>query len=149
MDTSIAMNRLEAAIERHVLVAGGDTEMEAMADTLLSTLEPAVHQIALDLAEQAAAEVSAQLASHEIDVVLSEGEPVLRARLLGDDGEVSAESMDARITLRLPPTLKERVEVAADDVGESVNSWLVKTLTAQAQERRRRGGRRISGTIET
>jgi len=149
MDTSIAMNRLEAAIERHVLVAGGDTEMEAMADTLLSTLEPAVHQIALDLAEQAAAEVSAQLASHEIDVVLSEGEPVLRARLLGDDGEVSAESMDARITLRLPPTLKERVEVAADDVGESVNSWLVKTLTAQAQERSRRGGRRISGTIET
>lgn len=149
MDTSIAMTRLEAAIERHVLVAGGDTEMEAMAETLLATLEPAVHQIALDLAEQAAAEVSAQLASHEIDVVLSEGEPVLRVRLLGDDGEVSAESMDARITLRLPPTLKERVEVAADDVGESVNSWLVKTLTAQAQERSRRGGRRISGTIET
>jgi len=149
MDTSIAMNRLEAAIERHVLVAGGDTEMEAMADTLLAALEPAVHQIALDLAEQAAAEVSAQLASHEIDVVLSEGEPVLRVRLLGDDGEVSTESMDARITLRLPPTLKERVEVAADDVGESVNSWLVKTLTAQAQERSRRGGRRISGIIET
>jgi hypothetical protein len=149
MDTSIAMTRLEAAIERHVLVAGGDSEMEAMAGTLLATLEPAMHQIALDLAEQAAAEVSAQLASHDIDVVLSEGEPVLRVRSAGEGAEASTESLDARITLRLPPTLKERVEGAADDVGESVNSWLVKTLAAQAQERGRRGGRRISGTIET
>ncbi len=149
MDTSIAMTRLEAAIKRHVLVAGGDSEMEAMADTLVATLEPAVHQIALDLAEQAAAEVSAQLASHDIDVVLSEGEPTLRVRSGGEGAEASTESLDARITLRLPPTLKERVEVAAEDVGESVNSWLVKALAAQAKERDRRGGRRISGTIET
>ena len=106
MDTSIAMTRLEAAIKRHVLVAGGDSEMEAMADTLMATLEPAVHQIALDLAEQAAAEVSAQLASHDIDVVLSEGEPTLRVRSGGEDAEASTESLDARITLRLPPTLK-------------------------------------------
>lgn len=149
MDTSIAMTRLEAAIERHVLVAGGDGEMEAMADALMATLEPAVHQIALDLAEQAAAEVSAQLASHDIDVVLSEGEPTLRVRSGGEGAEASNESLDARITLRLPPTLKERVEVAAEDVGESVNSWLVKALAAHARERGRRGGRRISGTIET
>jgi len=149
MDTSIAMTRLEAAIERHVLVAGGDSEMEAMADALMATLEPAVHQIALDLAEQAAAEVSAQLASHDIDVVLSDGEPTLRVRSGGEEAEASTESLDARITLRLPPTLKERVEVAAEDVGESVNSWLVKALATHAQERGHRGGRRISGTIET
>ncbi len=149
MDTSIAMTRLEAAIERHILVAGGDSAMEAMADALMATLEPAVHQIALDLAEQAAAEVSAQLASHDIDVVLSEGEPTLRVRSGGEGAEASTESLDARITLRLPPTLKERVEVAAEDVGESVNSWLVKALGVQAHERGHRGGRRISGTIET
>lgn len=149
MDTSIAMTRLEAAVEQQVLISGGDGEMEAMASALLTTLEPVVRQIALDLAEQAAAEVSAQLAAHDIDVVLSDGEPMLRVRSLEEATEVGAESLDARITLRLPPTLKERVEVAADEVGESVNSWLVRTLASQAAERGRRASRRVTGTIET
>ncbi len=149
MDTSVAMTRLEASIEQQVLMSGGDSEMEATASTLLATLEPVIHQIALDLAEQAAAEVSAQLSSHDIDVVLSAGEPSLRVRSLGDVGDLSSESLDARITLRLPPTLKEQVEVAADDVGESVNSWLVRTLGSQALERGKRRSRRITGTIET
>ena len=149
MDTSVAMTRLEASIEQQVLMSGGDREMEATASTLLATLEPVIHQIALDLAEQAAAEVSAQLSSHDIDVVLSAGEPSLRVRSLGDAGDLSSESLDARITLRLPPTLKEQVEVAAEDVGESVNSWLVRTLGSQALERGKRRSRRITGTIET
>jgi hypothetical protein len=149
MDTSIAMTRLEAAVEQQVLISGGDTEIETMATALLATLEPVVHQIALDLAEQAAAEVSAQLSTHGIDVVLSEGEPSLRVRSLDDQTEVGSESLDARITLRLPPTLKDRLEVAADEVGESVNSWLVRTLASQATERGRRGSHRITGTIET
>ena len=88
MDTSIAITRLEAAVEQQVLVSGGDTEMEAMSSALLATLEPVIHQIALDLAEQAAAEVSAQLATHDIDVVLSEGEPTLRVRPVDDPTDV-------------------------------------------------------------
>jgi predicted HicB family RNase H-like nuclease len=149
MDTSIAMTRLETAVEQQVLISGSDPEFEAMATTLLTTLEPVVKQIALDLAEQAAVEVSAQLAGTEIEVVMSEGEPSLRVRSAEGGAEVGSESLDARITLRLPPTLKERVEVAADEVGESVNSWLVRTLAAQASERSRRSTRRITGTIET
>ncbi len=149
MDTSIAMTRLEAAVEQQMLISGGDSEMESMVSALLSTLSPVVHQIALDLAEQAAAEVSAQLSSHDIDVVLSEGEPSLRVRSLSDSADIGGESLDARITLRLPPTLKEQVEVAADDVGESVNSWLVRTLGSQASERGRHRSHRITGTIET
>jgi len=149
MDTSIAITRLEAAVEQQVLVSGGDTEMEVMSSALLATLEPVIHQIALDLAEQAAAEVSAQLSAHDIDVVLSEGEPTLRVRALDDPTDVGSESLDARITLRLPPKLKDRVEVAAEDVGESVNSWLVRILATQASERDRRKSRRITGTIET
>ena len=149
MDTSIAMTRLEAAVEQQVLVGVGDTEMEVMSSALLATLEPVIHQIALDLAEQAAAEVSSQLATHDIDVVLSEGEPTLRVRPVDDPTEVGSESLDARITLRLPPALKARVEVAADDAGESVNSWLVRVLATQASERSRRKSRHITGTIET
>jgi predicted HicB family RNase H-like nuclease len=149
MDTSIAMTRLETAVEQQVLVSGGDPEFEAMATTLLGTLEPVVRQIALDLAEQAAAEVSAQLMGTEIEVVMSEGEPSLRVRSADDAADIGSEGFDARITLRLPPTLKERVEVAADDVGESVNAWLVRTLASQATERSRRSRRRVTGTIET
>jgi len=149
MDTSIAMTRLETAIEQQVLISGGDPEFEAMATTLLATLEPVIKQIALDLAEQASVEVSAQLAGHQIDVVMAEGEPSLRVRSADEDTELGSESLDARITLRLPPTLKERVEVAADDLGESVNSWLVRTLASKASERSRRSNRRITGTIET
>lgn len=149
MDTSIAMTKLEAAVEQQLLVAGSDPEMEVVATTLLMSLQPVVHQIALDLAEQAAAEVSAQLGSHEIDVVLQDGEPTLRVRPVGDEADVGAESLDARITLRLPPSLKERVEVAAEEVGESVNSWLVKTLASHSVEMGRRSSRRVTGTIET
>lgn len=149
MDTSIAMTRLEAAVERHVLVAGADSEVESMATALLAALEPAVHQIALDLAEQAAAEVSAQLSAHEVEVVLSEGQPILRVRSQGEAVDIGVESLDARITLRLPPTLKDQVEVAATEAGESVNTWLVRTLGSQAIERGRRRARRITGTIET
>lgn len=149
MDTSIAMTRLETAVEHQILISGGDSDFEAMATTLLATLEPVVQQIALDLAEQAAVEVSAQLTGHGIDVVMSEGEPTLRVRSSDDATEIGSESLDARITLRLPPTLKEKVEVAADEIGESVNSWLVRTLASQASERGRRTSRRVTGTIET
>jgi len=149
MDTSIAMTRLETAVEQQVLISGGDADFEAMASSLLATLEPVVQQIAFDLAEQAAAEVSAQLAGRRIDVVLSEGEPTLRVGDAEESETVTAESLDARITLRLPPALKERVEEAATDGGESVNAWLVRTLASQASERVRRGGRRVTGTIET
>lgn len=149
MDTSIAMTRLETAVEQQVLISGSDPEFEAMATTLVASLDPVLRQIALDLAEQAAAEVAAQLAGHEIDVVMSDGEPTLRVRATEEESQVGSEGLDARITLRLPPTLKERVEVAADDVGESVNAWLVRTLASQASGKSRRSSRHVTGTIET
>ncbi len=34
----------------------------------------------------------------------------------------------ARITLRLPDSIKDIVERAASDSGDSVNAWVVKTL---------------------
>ena len=150
MDTSMAMTRLEAAVEQQLLVAGGEPEVEGAARVLLAALEPALRQIAFDLAEQAAVEVAAQMPGHEIDVVVSEGEPELRVRR-GDPGDVASpgESLDARITLRLPPTLKEMVEMAADQKGESINSWLVRTLSERTAERTRLRGGRIKGTIET
>jgi hypothetical protein len=150
MDTSIAMTRLAAAIEQQVVLAGADPETEELARAMLTAAEPAIRQIAFDLAEQAAVEVASQLAGYEVDVVLSEGEPGLRVRSASEDSASAAsESLDARITLRLPPSLKEIVESAAEERGESVNTWLVKALSSKAQATRKVSGRRITGTIET
>ncbi|HSG79018.1 MAG TPA: toxin-antitoxin system HicB family antitoxin [Acidimicrobiia bacterium] len=150
MDTSIAMTRLAAAIEQQVVLAGADAETEELARAMLAAAEPAVRQIAFDLAEQAAVEVASQLPGHEVHVVLSEGEPALQVRQTGDDpATVAGESLDARITLRLPPSLKEIVESAAEERGESVNTWLVKALSSKAQATRKVSGRRVTGTIET
>jgi len=150
MDTTMAMARLTGAVEQQVLVAGGDPEVENASRALLSALEPAIRQLAYDLAEQAAAEVASQLPSYEVDVVLAAGEPSLRVRHLeGGEPAAAGESLDARITLRLPPSLKELVESAAEERGESLNSWLVKTLSTRAGEGSRRRSRRVTGTIET
>lgn len=149
MDTTMAMTRLEGAIQQQVIVAGGDSEVEAAARAILSALGPAVRQLAFDLAEQAAAEVAAQLTGYQIEVVLASGEPTLRVRSdTGAAAPTPGESLDARITFRLPPTLKDLIETAAEAKGESVNTWLVKTVSTSASDGRRRN-RRITGTIET
>lgn len=151
MDTRILTTKLESAIERQLLVAGGQPEVEAAAEALLGVLEPALRDAALDLAAQAAAEVAGQLPDHEIDVVVVDGEPELRVR--GDAGETitigSGEPLDARITLRLPPQLKDLIERAADERGESVNSWLVRSLSGVTTTSSRRTGRKVSGRIQT
>ena len=56
-------------------------------------------------------------------------------------GQADEEQAAARITLRLPESLKARAEAAANGEGISLNTWLVRA-TARALER---GGRRGAG----
>jgi hypothetical protein len=122
--------------------------MEAAASQLLAALEPALRQVGFELAQQAAAEVGAQLADRTVEVVIVDGEPHLR---VGQPSDVEAstldEDFDARITLRLPPSLKGLVETAADETGDSVNTWVVKTLTSGARKSTR-VGRVVKGTFD-
>ncbi|MGH8875701.1 MAG: toxin-antitoxin system HicB family antitoxin, partial [Acidimicrobiia bacterium] len=57
------------------------------------------------------------------------------------------EDYEARLTLRLPTSLKELVEEAAGRGGDSINSWVVKTLMSKARTGRP-PGRRVSGTFD-
>jgi hypothetical protein len=147
MDTNSALARLEAALTSQLALAGADRAVESAAQSLLAALGPAVRQLATDLAEQAAAELAAQLPEYQVDVVLREGEPALAVHpgagsgMMGDDYE-------ARITLRLPRALKSVVEEAAGGSGESINSWVVRALSGMAQ-RGTRPGRRVSGVVRT
>jgi hypothetical protein len=150
MDTTGALTLFEAALTQQVRLAGSDPAVESAARSLLATLEPAGRELTLALAEQAATEVAAQLPGHEVDVVLRDGEPTLVVRSDATAEEpLTTEDYEARLTLRLPPTLKAVVEDLAGDTGDSVNSWVVTTLAHQANRSRRRPGRSVHGIVET
>ncbi len=139
---------IEAAVSTQLAVAGGDSTMEAAASQLLSALEPAIRQIGMELAQQAAIEVGAQLGDRTVDVVIVDGEPQLRvSQAQNVESATPEEDFDARITLRLPPSLKGLVESAADETGDSVNAWVVKALTSNARKSTK-VGRSVRGSFE-
>jgi HicB family len=149
VDSKAALTRFEAAVTNQVALAGGDPAVEAAGRALREALRPAVHQLALELIEQAAAEVDAQLPYHRVEVVLRGGEPALKVRTGGEEERRPAgEEYEARITLRLPPSLKSAIEEAARAAGESVNSYLVRDLS-RLTARPGRVGQRMKGTVRT
>ena len=148
MHLSPVFTTLEAAVSTQLAVAGADPTMEAAASQLLAALEPALKQVGMELAQQAAEEVGAQLGDRTVEVVMVDGEPQLRVSQPSDpEPSAMEEDFDARITLRLPPSLKGLVESAADETGDSINTWVVKTLTSGARKSTR-VGRTVRGTFE-
>ena len=96
----------------------------------------------LEAVTQAAHELSSQLPAGRVEVRLEAGDPVL---FFLDEAPAStayaAEDTSARITLRLPETLKASVEAAAAREGVSVNAWLVQALARAVESRPSRGSR--------
>ncbi len=150
VDVTGAITHLEAVVSQQVSLAGHDPTVEAAAEAVLAALQPALRQAAINLAEQAAAEVNAQLPGQQVDVVLSDGEPVLTVRPVDDaTAPFASEDLEARLTLRLPGTLKSLVEDAATQAGDSVNSYVIKTLSSRAAAMKSKPGRRFKGTVQT
>lgn len=148
MHLAPVLTTLEAAVSTQLAVAGADPTMEAAASQLLAALEPALKQVGMELAQQAAEEVGAQLGDRTVDVLMVDGEPQLRVSQPSDpEPSTMEEDFDARITLRLPPSLKGLVETAADETGDSINTWVVKTLTSGARKSTK-VGRTVRGTFE-
>ncbi len=89
----------------------------------------------MDLAEQAAAKVRAQLTDRTVDLILADGDPSLRIAEPSVTAEpASTEDLDARITLRVPPSLKSLIEDAAETAGASVNSWVLDALSRRTRK---------------
>ena len=78
MNTAGLLAHLESAVTNQVMLAGSDPAVDGAAQAILAVLEPALQRAALDLAEQAAAEIEAQLADQHIEVVVADGEPSLQ-----------------------------------------------------------------------
>lgn len=153
---------------RHELLvaaeAGGD-EARALAERLTAPLESATRLVLLEALSDAAAEITSELAPGSVDVRLRGRDPefvVTRApsnNALEDVGHAPTapstpeadEGSTTRTTLRLPEQLKGRVEEAASREGLSVNTWLVRAISAALEPTRRTsnitGGNRLSGWV--
>jgi hypothetical protein len=106
-----------------------------------------VRSALLDLAQQAALEVTAQLGDRRVDVQLTDGDPELVVTSqTSQQTERASDDLEARITLRLPGSLKGLVEDAASTTGDSVNSWVIDALKSRA--RRATPGSTIDETFE-
>ena len=148
MQTAQFIEGLQADL-RELAQLGGDELVQAT-----QRLEGAVKQSAtlrlIDALAQVALEVSSQLPNGHVDVRLAGQDPELvYVEEQGEEPQAQAaeDGLNARITLRLPESLKVALEKAADAEGVSVNAWLVRALQRSVSSGGRavRSGKRITG----
>lgn len=147
MDVTTIIDEVEEALRTQIGLVADNEAVAAAGDAIIAALQPALERAAYHLAEQAAEEVDAQLPGRSVSVRLQEGSPILTVEEDDDPITVDTDSLEARLTLRLSDKLKAVIEEVASESGDSVNSYVVKTLTSKT--RHRGTGRRFSGTIET
>jgi hypothetical protein len=129
----------------------GDEATAAAADRLSQALRASLGLRLLDVLGEAALEVSGQLPSGHVEVRLAGQEPSL-VYVEQEDAPAAApdeEGVGARITLRLPDSVKAAVEAAATREGLSVNSWILRSLKRGLDVPSRRPGRRLTGFAES
>jgi hypothetical protein len=148
---------------RHDLAAAaeaGGPEAREAADRLALALDPAVRLMLMDALSQAAAEITSELPAGAIDVRLRGREPQFVVDVptqpmgstaptppvapvpptpptapAGDTDEEAEEDSVARITLRIPESVKYKAEELAAKSGHSLNSWIVNVVRAATRER--------------
>ncbi|MFZ0322879.1 MAG: hypothetical protein WAN48_01980, partial [Actinomycetes bacterium] len=138
----------------------GDEASAAVADRLVTALEPALQLQLLDLLGLAALELSDQLPSGHAELRVAGRDARLvfvddpggpRAEAAPTD-DTASDASTARLTLRMPESLKTAVEQAADAAGQSTNAWLVLAVrrALDSPKRRKRPiGNRLSGYAQT
>ncbi|NED98758.1 toxin-antitoxin system HicB family antitoxin [Phytoactinopolyspora halotolerans] len=131
---------------RNALAAAGHAasdEVREAADRLSYAIEPSLRLTLIEAMGDAAAEVTTQLEGVSVDVRMRGGNPEFVA---SDERPPASfeppeppepptpppppepEENLSRVTLRLPESLKSRIEEAAAAEGMSVNAWLVRAV---------------------
>src|SRR6266545_4842542 len=152
MQTSEFIEALQADL-RELAQIGGEELVQAA-----HRLEGAVKQSAtlrlIDALTQVALDLSSQLPNGHVDVRLAGQDPQL-VYVEEEQAEPAAAGEDglaARITLRLPESLKSALEAAAEAEGVSLNTWLVRALQRAVSGgggRAYRSGKRITGFAQS
>lgn len=129
----------------------GDERASAVGRRLAETLGANLRLRLLDVLSQAALELSSNLPAGHVEVRLAGQEPELVYVESESESAAAAEDLSARITLRLPDSLKGAVETAAAREGVSVNTWLVRAIarSVEARPRQTGAGKRLSGWAQS
>lgn len=125
-------------------------EARAIAERLGYALDPAVRLAVMEAISHAAAEITAAMADGSVDVrldgrdldfVVDAGLPVVPpppappAAPVPPAPSAAEEEGLARVSLRLPESLKTRADDAAAQAGQSLNTWLVNLIRSATSER--------------
>jgi hypothetical protein len=126
------------------VAAVGDESTARAAELLAVALESSLGRRLQEALAEAALELSAQLEEGRVEVRVAGGDPelVYVKETAPVQTEATDEASTARITLRLPESLKSRLESAAASSGLSLNTWLVQALTRSVEPRPSTGGHR-------
>jgi len=129
----------------------GDERSARIAERLGEALASNLRLKLFDLLSQAALELSPRLPSGHVEVRLAGQEPeFVFVDDAGEGAAPSGEELTARISLRLPESLKVAVEKAADAEGVSTNTWLVRAIARQTESRPARfAGKRLTGYAQS
>jgi HicB family len=136
------------SLKRDLLAAaeGAGAEARQVAERLSYAIDPAARLALMEAISQAAAEITAELPNGGVDVRLDgrDLDFVVHAPstvpappappappMAGEDDE---EGGLARITLRIPESVKSKAEDAAAKSGQSLNTWLVNVVRAATRE---------------
>jgi hypothetical protein len=129
----------------------GDERSAQIASRLGEVLGSNLRLKMLDLFSQVAVELSSKLPSGHVEVRLAGQEPeLIFVDTPAGEAGAAAEELSARISLRLPESLKSAVEQAAAREGVSTNAWLIRAI-ARATESRpvHVSGKRLSGYAQS
>jgi hypothetical protein len=129
------------------VAAMGDETVAAAARRIAAALEPSLRLRLMDVLGEAAGELTSQLPNGHVEVRLAGGDPELvYIEEPGGPMPATDDALSARVTLRLPETLKSIIDAAAQDEGVSANTWLLQQISRSANPKRRGpGGRRMTG----
>jgi hypothetical protein len=129
------------------VAAVGDESTARAADLLSAALEAAVARRLLEAVGEAALELNSQLDDGRVEVRFAGGDPelVYIPDAVPAPAEPADEAFSARITLRLPESLKSKLDHAAALHGVSVNTWLVQVLGRALEVRSVSGVNPVSG----
>jgi len=136
--------------------AAGTEETRRTAELLVAAMDPAVRLAILDALSAATADVTAALPGVTVEVRMQGREPRISVDTVDPEPDPGPtpdpgpadDAGTARVTLRLPESVKARAEDAAGRAGVSVNAWLVRAVTAALDgppPGPPRGGRRLVG----
>ena len=135
------------SLRRDLLAAAeaGGPEIRQAAERLVLALDPAARLALMEAISQAAAEITAELPTGGVDVRLAGRELDFVVHVAGPAAppapppppapEETDEGGLARITLRIPESVKAKAEEKAARAGDSLNTWLVRVVRAASSDR--------------